>query len=74
MHIERQAEAMRGQLMGFQKNFVRSFESSDKIGKQLDLTQRTFDDAHKRGQTLQATLGKITSESADEDVAADLAQ
>jgi DNA recombination protein RmuC len=74
MHIERQAEAMRGQLMGFQKKFVRFFESFEKIGKQMDLTQRTFDDAHKRGQTLQATLGKITGESADEDEDADGAQ
>jgi DNA recombination protein RmuC len=74
MHIERQAEAMRGQLMGFQKKFSRFFESFEKIGKQMDLSQRTFEEAHKRGLALQGTLGKITGEAAEEEAKTDTAQ
>ncbi len=62
MHIERQAEAMRGQLVAFQKKFDIFLGCFGKVGKQLDLAQRSYEEAHRRVSKLDGQMGKLTGD------------
>ena len=60
MQIERQAETMRAELAGFQKKFLAFYQVFEKVGRNLDLAQRGYDDAQRRAVRLQEHAGKIT--------------
>lgn len=60
LQIERQAEAMRGELAGFNKKFIAFYQVFEKVGRNLDLAQRGYDDAVKRASRLNDQVGKIT--------------
>ncbi|HET6343506.1 MAG TPA: DNA recombination protein RmuC [Myxococcota bacterium] len=65
MHIEQQAEAIRGQLAAFNKKFVTFFQVFEKVGRNLDLAQRGYEDAAKRAGRLNEQVGKITGAALD---------
>jgi DNA recombination protein RmuC len=65
MHIEQQAEAIRGQLAAFNKKFVTFFQIFEKVGRNLDLAQRGYEDAAKRAGRLNDQVGKITGAALD---------
>ncbi len=62
MQIERQAEAIRAQLADFQKRFAAFFVAFEKIGRNLELAQKHFDDSSKRAVRLNEQVGKITGQ------------
>jgi DNA recombination protein RmuC len=65
MRIERQAEALRGQLAAFHKKFVTFYQGFEKVGRNLDLAQRGYEDAQKRAGKLNDQVGKMTGAVAD---------
>jgi len=62
LQIERQAEAMRAQLATFQKKFITFYQVFEKVGRNLDLAQRGYDDASKRALKLHDQVSKITGD------------
>lgn len=60
MQIERQAEAIRGELAQFQKKFLQFFKVYEKVGKNLDLAHRHFDDASKKASRLNDRMNVMT--------------
>lgn len=74
MRIERQAEALRAQLAGFNKKFVTFYQVFEKVGRNLDLAQRGYDDAQKRAGKLNEQVGKMTGAMVELDEAASAAE
>lgn len=60
MHIERQAENIRGQLAAFNKKFVAFYKDLEKTGRHLDLAHRNHEEVMRRGIKLNDQVGKIT--------------
>jgi len=60
MHIERQAETIRGQLAAFNKKFIAFYKDLEKTGRHLDLAYRNHDEVMRRGAKLNDQVGKIT--------------
>lgn len=61
MRIGEQAEAIRNQLQSFHKKFGTFFSSLEKVGRNLDLAKRGFDDASKRGEKLQEQMERMSN-------------
>ncbi len=60
MHIERQAETIRGQLAAFNKKFLAFYKDLEKTGRNLDLAHRNYEEVMRRGAKLNDQVGKIT--------------
>ncbi|MBI5511606.1 MAG: DNA recombination protein RmuC [Deltaproteobacteria bacterium] len=65
MQIEHHAEAIRGELSSFQQKFVRFYEEFERLGKNLGLAQKHFDDAARRAVKLHDQVGKITGSAVE---------
>ena len=60
LRIEKQAEAIRSQMAVFQKKFSGFCTDFDKIGRHIDLAQRTFDEGRKKANLLRDAAGRIS--------------
>lgn len=60
MHIERQAETIRGQLAAFNKKFLAFYKDLEKTGRHLELAHRNHEEVMRRGAKLNDQVGKIT--------------
>lgn len=60
LRIERQADAIRGQLTAFNKKFIAFYHELEKAGRALDLAHRSHEEAMRRGAKLNDQVGKIT--------------
>ena len=65
MQIERHAENIRKELAGFQQRFARFFEEFEKLGKNLSLAHKHFEDSERRALKLNDQVGKITGTAVD---------
>jgi DNA recombination protein RmuC len=65
MQIERQAETIRKELAGFQQKFARFFDEFEKLGKNLDLAHKHYEDAERRALKLNDQVSKIAGTALD---------
>ena len=63
MHIEKQAQEIRGKLVDLQQGFGRFFDVFNSLGKNIDMASRKFDEASKKAERLHDNLSLITGKT-----------
>ena len=63
MHIEKQAQEIRGKLVDLQQGFGRFFDVFNSLGKNIDMASRKFDEASKKAERFHDNLSLITGKT-----------